>query len=189
MIRGLLRGSLGYGKDEILSRLVDLARELNRFPTTADLRVRTANQPDFPDTRTIQRTLGNKAEMVLALSQFCENREDCSDVAALCAKVAKSNIDEPPATTPSVGSNDGFVYIIKSGRFFKIGKTNSAGRREREIAILLPERTKTVHVIKTDDPTGIEEYWHKRFASKRKNGEWFDLTQDDIAAFRRRKFM
>jgi hypothetical protein len=79
--------------------------------------------------------------------------------------------------------------LIKSGRFFKLGKTNAAGRRERELAIQLPEKTKTVHVISTDDPTGIEAYWHRRFESKRQNGEWFALDKDDVIAFKRRKFM
>jgi len=54
----------------------------------------------------------------------------------------------------------------------------------------MPEKVAMIHVITTDDPTGIEAYWHKRFEAKRKNGEWFDLSREDVAAFkRRRKFM
>jgi len=83
---------------------------------------------------------------------------------------------------------DGFVYLIKSGRYYKIGMTNDLHRRAREISIELPERSETIHSITTDDPSGIEAYWHKRFASKRVNGEWFSLSPSDIKTFRRRKF-
>ena len=82
-----------------------------------------------------------------------------------------------------------YVYLMKSGRFYKIGRSNSVERRNYDLGIKLPEDLSIVHKIKTDDPIGIEAYWHKRFEEKRKKGEWFDLSSDDVKAFKRRKFM
>jgi hypothetical protein len=36
---------------------------------------------------------------------------------------------------------EGTVYLIKSGRFYKIGKTINSERRVREIALQLPGRS------------------------------------------------
>jgi hypothetical protein len=106
----------------------------------------------------------------------------------LCEAVAeedKVQIDEEKGTVEEIG----FVYLLKARKFYKVGRSNALGRRERELAIQLPEKANTLHVIRTDDPVGIEAYWHKRFESKRKNGEWFELSAADVKAFRRRKFM
>ena len=60
-------------------------------------------------------------------------------------------------------------------------------RREGEVGIELPEKLKAIHYIETDDPAGVENYWHRRFADKRKEGEWFELRADDVRAFERWK--
>jgi hypothetical protein len=52
---------------------------------------------------------------------------------------------------------------------------------------LLPEKCEVIHSFRTDDPTGIKAYWHRRFENKRREGEWFELTAQEIAAFRKRR--
>ena len=56
---------------------------------------------------------------------------------------------------------------------------NSFDRRFNELKIQLPRPPQTVHVIKADDPSGIEKCWRKGFESKRKNGEWFKGTSNN----------
>lgn len=77
-------------------------------------------------------------------------------------RVAREKLG-PRDESEEAGGRDGSVYLLKSGRNYKIGRAFALGRRGREIQLQLPERAVTVHVIQTDDPIGIETYWHKRF--------------------------
>lgn len=173
-------------EEELLERLAELVRELGRFPVFRELKIKAYRDPDFPSHQTFLRFGGMRA-LAARLQQFSQERA-YDDVAALCAPAAKQH--EESKTGPTSSNVElGFVYLIKSGRFYKIGRSNAVGRRERELAIQLPEEVRVVHSIKTDDPAGIEAYWHTRFAPKRRHGEWFELDAADVSAFRRRKFM
>jgi hypothetical protein len=178
-----------FDEDELLRPLAAFARELGRLPVTHEMRMRKKTDPTLPNEKVFARRFGSRAEAVRRLGEYCRRTAGFEDVATMCATAA---IAEPPSS-PEHDEDDsdefGFVYLIKSGRYYKIGRSNAVGRREREIALQLPEKADTVHVIRTDDPAGIEVYWHQRFAAQRKNGEWFDLRAADVKAFRRRKFM
>ena len=176
-----------YPDNELLERLAALAREIGRFPTISEVRLKRRADPTFPSD-TAYRRFGGQRALAARVREYSAARGE-HDIAALCGPVADAEVAEAIDTVSGSRGPDGFVYMIRSGRFHKIGRTNAVGRRERELEIQLPERARLVHSIKTDDPVGIEAYWHGRFADRRKNGEWFELTGADIAAFKRRKFM
>jgi Meiotically up-regulated gene 113 len=182
------RMQAAFDKEHLLRKLAELAIELGRIPVRGDLKLKRRKDPSYPSWNTFDR-LGNKVDLIRQLGEFCRFFPEFTEVSALCGAFLETSDDSAEENSAPTDGIAGYVYLFKSGRFHKIGKSNSAGRREHELGIQLPERIEAVHVIRTDDPAGIEEYWHKRFGAKRKNGEWFDLDAADIRAFKRRKFM
>ena len=177
-----------FEEEYLITKLIGLVRELGKFPGTGEIRMKRRTDSSFPSLDAFLQRFSSKKSIVFKVLEYSQSRKGFEDILPLCTESLPSkNIGE----NELVQSDEivGFVYLTKFGRSYKIGKTNSAGRREYELAIQLPEKTTTVHVIKTDDPTGIEAYWHRRFSAKRKNGEWFDLSAADVSAFKRRKFM
>jgi hypothetical protein len=176
-----------FSDDDILQRLIALTREIKRFPGTGDMRLKKRTDPSFPNEKVFDVHFGPRTQQRKALVEYCRTHPGFDDVPHLLAPFASRDV-QTPTTKAEPKLIVGFVYLVKHGRHYKIGKTNAAGRREYELAIQLPEKLMTLHVIETDDPDGIEAYWHKRCASKRGNGEWFELDATDIQAFKRRKY-
>lgn len=177
-----------YSDESVIQSLIGLIRELRHFPVTGELRIKRHKDKSFPNDKVFYTHFGYRGGVRKAVIEYCRTHPGFDDVLALSAATT-SNGNESVAREKVQARVVGFVYLMKYGKHYKIGKTNATGRREYELAIQLPEKPRTIHVIKTDDPDGIEEYWHKRFASKRGNGEWFELDQYDLQAFKSRKFM
>jgi hypothetical protein len=79
---------------------------------------------------------------------------------------------------------NGIVYLIAGGGYHKIGLTTNIEARFKDIGTKLPFTSEVIHTIRTSDIYRLEKYWHERFASKRAEGEWFILTDEDVAEFR-----
>jgi Meiotically Up-regulated Gene 113 (MUG113) protein len=178
------------GEEVLLESFISVMRELGRFPTVAELRLKHARDAGFPSEKTFGTRFGGQAALASRLLQYCGEHSGYQDVVKLCeARASKPLEDGALLTSDPVAVELGHVYLLRSGRYSKIGRSNAVGRREYELAIQLPERAEIIHSIKTDDPAGIEAYWHSRFATKRKGGEWFALGPADVQAFKRRKSM
>jgi len=173
-------------KEIAIENLISFIKEIGRFPVYGEFHIKARQDATFPSD-TVFRKFGGRKKLAAAVVSHCRTHGGLDDVIEIC--IEHIGEDEPSLAenTESSIEEDGFVYLMKSGRFYKIGRTDAVGRRHSEIRTQMPESVDVVHHISTDDPSGIEAYWHKRFAAKRKNGEWFDLTRADINAFKRRK--
>jgi hypothetical protein len=158
-------------------------RSLGRFPTKGHIKAARAIDKSFPSYEAFVTVAGGAFSNLREVARrYCE-ANGISDVEHL---IPRSASHPPSAVALRVVS--GYVYLLRHGQHYKIGRSNDTVRRRREIALLLPQELEHVHVIETDDPEGIEAYWHRRFASTRVRGEWFALTSGDVAAFRRRRY-
>ncbi len=175
-----------FNESHVLEKLTAFIRELGRFPVRSELKLKRRSDSSFP-SHNVFPGLGAKAQLASKIVSHCKSKGEFDDVIAICEPLCK--MERPTEDDSEDEFEIGFVYLLKSGKYYKIGRSNAAGRRERELQIQLPEAANHVHVVRTDDPVGIEAYWHNRFAAKRlrKDAEWFDLDSADIKAFRRRK--
>jgi hypothetical protein len=176
-----------FSEESLAENYAKLVAKLGRLPLQGEL-IRESNiNPGFPSEKTFRRFKG-KGKLLKAVVAFCHATPDFENVLTLC-EAKLQTIGELATTAGSSKTKiaTGFVYLMKSGKHHKIGRTNSMGRREWELGIKIPIPPTTIHRIETDDPVGVEAYWHKRFEGKRGEGEWFILTPEDISAFKRWK--
>lgn len=175
-----------YDETFLLGQLTLLTRRLGRVPTQGDLLLTSKNDPAFPSEKTFRR-LGSKSERAARILAYCEANAGYDDVAAHWRQVPTAAPSNVVTEADNTVISAGYVYMLKHGsrREFKIGRTINPLRREGELGIQLPEKCQPIHYIQTDDPEGVEAYWHRRFVSKRKEGEWFALTPQDVRAFKR----
>lgn len=96
--------------------------------------------------------------------------------------VGAEEVSPTPRRTYSPRRDDaGYVYVLRSGNYYKIGKSKHANKRIAAIQTASPFKVVRLARIETLDMDALERYLHRKFADKRVNGEWFELDDDDFA--------
>lgn len=176
------RPQAAYPKDFLVEKFIAFIRELGRVPVKGEFLLKSRVDKTFPSQGVFYQE--GKEGLLRRVVRYCQDHPGHEDVVALCL----GELNESSNTVEKKTKLEtGFVYLMRSGRHYKIGRTISVGSRARQLAIKIPVSPTTIHSIETDDPIGVEAYWHKRFAEKRGEGEWFDLSAENIAAFKRWK--
>tara|TARA_R100000278_G_scaffold40193_3_gene35434 strand:+ start:11309 stop:11749 length:441 start_codon:yes stop_codon:yes gene_type:complete len=72
-----------------------------------------------------------------------------------------------------------YIYILKGENSYKIGYTTNFNKRIKNYKTHNPN-IKTLCVIESSNSFELESYLHNRFENKNIDGEWFDLTEEEV---------
>lgn len=81
---------------------------------------------------------------------------------------------------PRTPGEQGFVYLIRCGRHYKIGKTKNIDQRMRAISTSQPYPVEIIHTMRTNNMARAEAFFHGSFDGGRRHREWFQLTAHQI---------
>lgn len=76
-------------------------------------------------------------------------------------------------------SIDGYVYLVKLDKHYKIGIAQCPEQRLREFT-LLPYKLEDIKIAKVKDNQQVEKDLHEKYKDKRVRGEWFKLNDIEV---------
>ena len=87
-----------------------------------------------------------------------------------------------PSPKPKPLPKPGTVYVIKAEKtgLYKIGYTINPEQRLKQLQLSSPDILHYVIEIQIGDMVALEKRLHEEYADKRVNGEWFNLTPEDV---------
>jgi hypothetical protein len=80
---------------------------------------------------------------------------------------------------PTIVSGCG-VYLLRSSQVYKIGCTGNVRNRMVDLWEMLPPGVRLIAFFPTSSFRAIEWLLHKQYADRRIQGEWFNLSEEEI---------
>jgi len=79
---------------------------------------------------------------------------------------------------------EGYIYVIKNGKFYKIGRAKRPKERMKTYKTESPNEIEVILCKKVDDYVETEKALLTLFEDKQHRGEWFELDDRDITKIR-----
>ena len=78
-----------------------------------------------------------------------------------------------------------YVYLISdyNSYSYKIGISNNPEKRLKSLQTGNEKNLKIIHKILCENYSDVERALHNKYSFSKINGEWFELTQEDIKSF------
>lgn len=83
-----------------------------------------------------------------------------------------------------MNGSSGFLYVVRSGDYFKIGRTSNLTRRLAALRRQFPNEMSVIYTQCVADMVQSERTLHTIFGERRIHGEWFELTDADVQAIK-----
>lgn len=121
----------------VIEAFARLAERLQKWPTQNELKLERRRDPSFPGLKVFRR-LSNEGSLSQKLAAYCADRLDLATAGKVAAEQTAS--DAPGSFVLGRAPINGYVYMMRSGRRYKVGHTTSPSRRHREVRLDLPDR-------------------------------------------------
>lgn len=78
---------------------------------------------------------------------------------------------------------DGWVYLVESANLYKIGRTSHLDSRVKSLKGVTGAKVNFVLAVPYHRDFNLEKHLHVFFRDKRREGEWFALSSDDLKIY------
>jgi len=87
----------------------------------------------------------------------------------------------PDLNRPTLTPVSGLIYLLRGSKLHKIGKSIHIDERKKTIEKDVGETLELLHTIRSNDYTRAEVTLHQKYRHLRRRGEWFELSQVEVA--------
>jgi hypothetical protein len=139
--------------DVIIEKYIGFVRELGRFPVEGEIRRKAKSDRSFPSHTSFNR-FGGKQKLLAGIAAYCRKASGFEDILALYLEQENTSAPASSEKHREAKVATGFVYLMKSGRHYKIGRTN---RRRLFTVSRLMIRSASKPTGTGDSPTNAEK--------------------------------